>query len=500
MSLIYEAPVYIEISGDIEALKRYIGGMDTFKNQKGHIGMAFDLLINVLWTMYGHTNYSTLVKRSSNVTESKIFSDTVIKIIDKFKWSTTTAKIVFGCLKNIMKETAICTSFISKIVSYKIDIRDKYDVKNMIPSMYKKLPPESRQLQTLDSWVKKIARHSKNKSPISIKQIIYFICKEILPIINVDLELYTEECIINISFDIVNKIVGPCVRKISWFKLFATHLVKCNGLDETLFDSSRYVANDESKFKLVKDDNSDTHRISVDELEKLQKASLTTNGVRDQLIFMLLITSGLRVGGLVNILLNDVCTINGTDLNINSCGKTIEKCNKWFSFSFTPHVKFLLHEWISKERASTNSLYLFPGRGGHSGHMTTGTIRNILNKLKKISGCTGTHIHVHSIRHSFAHILLENGNSIEIVSKLMGHSNVSTTQSYYLKENAVEVANRANIPWLGKKEIVKITPSFLLPPDVKSQSSNKIDRKRRSNASRLMAFTSTRLEKIDEIK
>lgn len=73
----------------------------------------------------------------------------------------------------------------------------------------------------------------------------------------------------------------------------------------------------------------------------------------------------------------------------------------------------------------------------------------------------GKHIHAHSLRHSFAHILLESGNKPELVSKMLGHSSTITTEQYYLKESASEASKRMNIPWLERTEQENPVPSFL---------------------------------------
>ena len=49
-------------------------------------------------------------------------------------------------------------------------------------------------------------------------------------------------------------------------------------------------------------------------------------------------------------------------------------------------------------------------------------------------------IHFHTLRHSFASILVQKGASIYVVKELMGHSDISTTQiySHLRKENLID--------------------------------------------------------------
>ena len=67
----------------------------------------------------------------------------------------------------------------------------------------------------------------------------------------------------------------------------------------------------------------------------------------------------------------------------------------------------LLLQYIRTQRKNISS-YLFPGRGEDVG-LSPSSISAIIKKIAKKAGLTGKHIHAHSLRYSFAHILLETG-------------------------------------------------------------------------------------------
>jgi hypothetical protein len=103
----------------------------------------------------------------------------------------------------------------------------------------------------------------------------------------------------------------------------------------------------------------------------------------------------------------------------------------------------------------------------------------LFNNIVKKSNLIGDHLHPHAMRHSFAHILLECGNDVEAVSKIMGHSSSKTTSEFYLRENAAEVAARSNIPWLKKEPVKKIVPDFLLTNTTNSDVKKKEKRRKK---------------------
>ena len=96
---------------------------------------------------------------------------------------------------------------------------------------------------------------------------------------------------------------------------------------------------------------------------------------------------------------------------MNQHANTIEKGKRSFTFILNKLCQDTIYDWITNHRKS-NGLYLFPGKSVDS-KIASSRINEIIKSLARKRGITGLHVHAHSIRHTFAHILLESGNKIE---------------------------------------------------------------------------------------
>jgi integrase/recombinase XerC len=157
-------------------------------------------------------------------------------------------------------------------------------------------------------------------------------------------------------------------------------------------------------------------------------------GRRNHLIFMLLYSTGIRVSELVNLKVSD----------FNDQVNAIQVTGKGRKQRFVPINELCLNEvfiYIADERNQLltrnkkfDCEYLLLNKNGTQ--LTARGVRDIISReVKKTS--LMQHVSPHTLRHTFATHLLENGMDLIVVQELLGHENLSTTQIYthITKEN-----------------------------------------------------------------
>lgn len=201
----------------------------------------------------------------------------------------------------------------------------------------------------------------------------------------------------------------------------------------------------------------DLHRISCADLEKLYATS--QQDALDELFFLALITTGMRIGGFVHMQCRDVAVMqDGRWLVAQDEARTREKGNRWFTFKLHPRVRALLETWLNEKRVYDPSPYVFPGAAGsRTGHLSPEYFQLRFRRVCERAGLSGRQCHPHSLRHSFAHIMLELGNSVDIVSKLLGHTDPAITLKYYLKESSAQASTRL----VSSSSSLRLVPNFL---------------------------------------
>jgi len=146
--------------------------------------------------------------------------------------------------------------------------------------------------------------------------------------------------------------------------------------------------------------------------------------LRNVLIMEFLYTTGLRV--------SELCRIKLRDLNSdNQSIKVVGKGNKERIIYYKACNEELLNKYINEARNNilegTPSDYLFTSKSGKP--LTTRTVENIVAKYST-SKEIKTKVTPHTLRHTYATDLLNNGADIRSVGELLGHESLSTTQIY----------------------------------------------------------------------
>ena len=146
------------------------------------------------------------------------------------------------------------------------------------------------------------------------------------------------------------------------------------------------------------------------------------NSVKHKLIVQLLYGCGLRV--------SEVTYLNREDVNFDE-GLIHIRLAKGKKDRFVKIPESLVNGLKHYCEPSDKKILFDSNRGGK---LTTATIQAILKKAGKKAGIK-KRVYPHLLRHSFATHLLDNGTDIRIIQKLLGHSDVKTTQIYLQVSN-----------------------------------------------------------------
>lgn len=174
--------------------------------------------------------------------------------------------------------------------------------------------------------------------------------------------------------------------------------------------------------------------ITVEDVERLLTTPTTseTLGARDRAILETLYSSGVRVSELVDLnradLEGDTQTVRvrgkGRKERIVPLGSHAMNAIRQYVALLDSDGRF---EKIHALAKSGEPVPLFVNKNG--GRLSSRSVRRKLDKYLRVAGLDPS-ISPHTLRHSFATHLLDNGADLRSVQELLGHQSLATTQIY----------------------------------------------------------------------
>ncbi|HXI84986.1 MAG TPA: site-specific tyrosine recombinase XerD [Verrucomicrobiae bacterium] len=168
------------------------------------------------------------------------------------------------------------------------------------------------------------------------------------------------------------------------------------------------------------------HTLDYEEVGRLLAAPNTRTklGLRDKALLEFMYATGLRVSEVANIKLSDINFEAGF---LRSVGKGQKE-------RIVPIGKQAI-EWVQRYLREARSSFAKAAHLGEVFLSTRGqplsrkTIWVLIKKYTRAAGI-GKTITPHTLRHSFATHLLDNGADLRVIQEMLGHADISTTQIY----------------------------------------------------------------------
>ncbi len=232
---------------------------------------------------------------------------------------------------------------------------------------------------------------------------------------NKEAEAFKKDDIIDYISELRDKGVAASsiCRLISTLKSFARFLI----IEKVIFEDPTETIRTPERWQRL------PRATSFSEIKELLQSEIKNkSSLRDTAMLELMYSSGLRVSELISLKINDVNYEAGF-LKVMGKGskERVVPMNERAKAKMLRYMLELRPKMLKKKQ----SPYLFLTNRG-----SPMTRQRFWQALKKLAAQAGINISPHIIRHSFATHLLEGGADLRSVQKMLGHSDISTTQIY----------------------------------------------------------------------
>jgi len=143
-----------------------------------------------------------------------------------------------------------------------------------------------------------------------------------------------------------------------------------------------------------------------------------TDNLKHKCILMIIYSAGLRVNEAINLTLKDIDSKRGL-ITIRQ-GKGKKDRNSLLSAKSLLTLRQYYRIFVPK-------IYLFEGERGDK--YTSSSLQKVVKQAASRAGIT-KHVTPHTLRHSFATHLLEQGVNLRYIQTILGHESSKTTEIY----------------------------------------------------------------------
>lgn len=177
--------------------------------------------------------------------------------------------------------------------------------------------------------------------------------------------------------------------------------------------------------------------LSTKPSEKIQVSPKAMIALRDKSMLETLFSTGLRVSELAKLNIEDINLQKDEFTVLGKGGKNrivflSEQARFWIRLYLQARHDMNPYLFISHDKRRGNKIKAGKSKGKMEAvdeHITPRSIQRTVQKWAKAAGITKP-VTPHTLRHSYATDLLQNGADIRSVQSMLGHSSITTTQIY----------------------------------------------------------------------
>lgn len=219
-------------------------------------------------------------------------------------------------------------------------------------------------------------------------------------------------------WSVLNSFFDFCLKNHYIDRNYMSDIKRPGNKDLARIKANRICLTEENYVDII---NNVKNGVGTDKAKKMQGQMINRNLV----IFMLLMTTGMRKSAL--------CQINMEDIDLEAKRLiVIDKGNNTLEYILSKDTIAYIKLWLIDRNKfkPKNSALLITSNGTR---ISNSAIDKLIDKYS--STVVGRHMSAHKFRSGFCSIGYKKTGNIEFVRRAVGHSNISTTQRYIVTEN-----------------------------------------------------------------